>query len=138
MILHMLYTFHIYVKTFRAQRGLATRYYKFRRGSEMRETKDLNACKKSKNLRVWRIAAIDCCKALKPLETMLLDRVLIEEFLILQYLLLCLDNTLTFVVYYHRLLNAFTLDFSFLVSLGVVRGMQVMYSSTMKRKEKKE
>ena len=49
----------------------------------MREAKDKNACKKSKNLRIWRIAAIGCCKALKPLEIMLLDRVLIEEFLIL-------------------------------------------------------
>ena len=58
-------------------------FFKSRRGSEMRETKDINACKKSKNLRVWRNAAIGFCKALKPLETMLLDRVLIEEFLIL-------------------------------------------------------
>ena len=46
----------------------------------MRETKDINACKKSKNLRIWRIAIIGCCKALKPLETTLLNRVLIEEF----------------------------------------------------------
>ena len=58
-------------------------FFFFQRGSEMRETKDKNACKKSKNLRIGRIAAIGCCKALKPLEIMLLDRVLIEEFLIL-------------------------------------------------------
>ena len=58
-------------------------FFKFQRGSETRETKDINACKKSKNLRVWRIAATGCCKALKPLETTLLDRVLTEEFLIL-------------------------------------------------------
>ena len=33
------------------------------------KTKDINACKKSKNLRIWRIAAIGCCKAQKPLES---------------------------------------------------------------------
>ena len=31
--------------------------------------KDINACKKSKNLQIWRIAAIGCCKAKKPLES---------------------------------------------------------------------
>lgn len=33
--------------------------------------------KESNNLRIWRIAEIGCCEALKPLETTLTDTVLI-------------------------------------------------------------